>query len=106
VLPQPPCSPDLPPSDFFLFPKLKSTLKAWFQAIQDYGILADSAMHDPKRGVPGLFPKVAMALGVVHQCRRGVSEGNMSHWVASMTEKIIKKSSKTIWTHHVFGLSY
>jgi hypothetical protein len=28
VLPQPPCSPDLPPSDFFLFPKLKSTLKA------------------------------------------------------------------------------
>jgi len=27
IVPQPPCSPDLAPSDFFLFPKLKSTLK-------------------------------------------------------------------------------
>ena len=27
VLPQPPYSPDLVPADFFLFPKLKSTLK-------------------------------------------------------------------------------
>jgi hypothetical protein len=27
VLPQPPYSPDLAPADFFLFPKLKSTLK-------------------------------------------------------------------------------
>jgi len=27
ILPQPPNSPDLAPADFFLFPKLKSTLK-------------------------------------------------------------------------------
>ena len=27
VVPQPPYSPDLAPADFFLFPKLKSTLK-------------------------------------------------------------------------------
>jgi hypothetical protein len=27
VVPQPPYSPDLVPADFFLFPKLKSTLK-------------------------------------------------------------------------------
>jgi hypothetical protein len=27
VLPQPPCSPDLAPADFFPFPNLKSTLK-------------------------------------------------------------------------------
>jgi len=27
VVPQPPYSPDLSPADFFLFPKLKSTLK-------------------------------------------------------------------------------
>jgi transposase len=27
VLPQPPYSPDLAPADFFLFPKLKSTVK-------------------------------------------------------------------------------
>ena len=27
VVPHPPCSPDLAPEDFFLFPKLKTTLK-------------------------------------------------------------------------------
>jgi hypothetical protein len=27
VVPHPPCSPDLAPCDFFLFPRLKSTLK-------------------------------------------------------------------------------
>ena len=27
VVPHPPCSPDLAPADFFLFPKLKTTLK-------------------------------------------------------------------------------
>jgi hypothetical protein len=27
VVPHPHCSPDLPPADFFLFPKLKATLK-------------------------------------------------------------------------------
>jgi hypothetical protein len=36
VLPQPPYSPDLVPADFFLFPKLKSTLKGrQFQTIQE-----------------------------------------------------------------------
>jgi len=28
VVPQTPCSPDLAPADFFLFPKLKSSLKS------------------------------------------------------------------------------
>jgi hypothetical protein len=26
----------------------------------------------PKKVVPGLFPEVSVALGAVHQCRRGV----------------------------------
>jgi hypothetical protein len=39
---------------------------------RDYGKYADGATHDPKKGIPGLFPEVAMALGAVHQCRRGV----------------------------------
>jgi hypothetical protein len=36
---------------------------------RDYGKFSDGAMSDPKKGVPGLFPEVAMAL---HQCRKGV----------------------------------
>ena len=35
VVPQPPYSPDLAPADFFLFPKLKSTLKGRrFQTVE------------------------------------------------------------------------
>jgi hypothetical protein len=40
--------------------------------LRDYEKIADRAMHDPKKGIPGLFPEVAMALGAVHQCGRGV----------------------------------
>src|SRR5215469_3395240 len=36
VVPQPPYSPDLAPADFFLFPKLKSTLKGRrFQTVEE-----------------------------------------------------------------------
>jgi transposase len=36
VVPQPPYSPDLAPADLFLFPKLKSTLKARrFQTVEE-----------------------------------------------------------------------
>jgi hypothetical protein len=30
------------------------------------------AMHDPEKGVPGLFPEVATTLRALHHCRRGV----------------------------------
>jgi transposase len=44
VLPQPPYSPDLAPADFFLFPKLKSTLKGRrFESIE--AIKTNSLMH-------------------------------------------------------------
>jgi hypothetical protein len=73
VLPQPPYSPDLALANFFLLPKLKSTSKGWwFQVIQEIikNLLTELCMilirvyHD--------FPEVATALGLVHQCRRGV----------------------------------
>jgi hypothetical protein len=37
---------------------------------RDYKKFTDAAIRDPEKGVPGLFPEVAMALGAVHQCRR------------------------------------
>ena len=44
VLPQPPYSPDLAPSDFFLFPKLKSELKGCrFESIE--AIKTNSLAH-------------------------------------------------------------
>jgi hypothetical protein len=34
---------------------------------RDYVKFADGATRDPKKGVPGLFPEVATALGAVHR---------------------------------------
>jgi hypothetical protein len=91
--------------DSFLFPKLKSTLKGrQFQTIQEMTEnFADGATRDPEKSVPGLFPAVATLLGAVHQCRRGVL------WIRQVSlsfrhvrKKIIKNSSETFWTDHVY----
>jgi hypothetical protein len=58
---------------------------------RDYGIFADGATCDPEKGVPGLFPEVAMVLEVVHQWRWEYFEGDKAHSVAGMSIKIIKK---------------
>jgi transposase len=58
VLPQPSYSPDLTPADFFLFPKLKSTLKGRFQTIQ--AITENSLMElsaIPKKTYQDCFQK-------------------------------------------------
>jgi hypothetical protein len=39
---------------------------------REYGKFANRATRNPEKGIPELFPVVAAALGVVHQCRRGV----------------------------------
>jgi hypothetical protein len=39
---------------------------------RDYGKFKDGATRNPEKGIPGLFPEVLMALGVVLQCRRGL----------------------------------
>jgi len=55
VVPHPPYSPDLAPADFFLFPKLKTTLKGrGFQttdeiqenAIRELRAITESAFHE------------------------------------------------------------
>jgi len=49
VVPQPPYSPDLDPADFFLFPKLKSTLKGRrFQTVEE---IKENSLHD-LRAIP------------------------------------------------------
>jgi hypothetical protein len=39
---------------------------------RDYGNFADGATHNAEIGIPGLFPQVAMVVGVVPQCRREI----------------------------------
>ena len=68
VVPQPPYSPDLAPADFFLFPKLKSTLKGHhfdaFDEIQKNST-KELFVHHSERRVPENVPKLAEMLGAV-----------------------------------------
>jgi len=67
VLPQPPYSPDLAPADFFLFPKLKSTLKGrCFESIE--AIKTNSLAHlrsIPKKSFPGMLQNIEERLAAV-----------------------------------------
>jgi len=69
VVPQPPYSPDLAPADFFLFPKLKSTLKGRrFQTIRgDKRKFATGPSRHPAKHVPGRVPELEKTLGAVYQ---------------------------------------
>jgi hypothetical protein len=73
VLPQPPYSSDLTLADFLI-----SQAEILFERMtildnsKAYRKFAAGATYNPKKGVPGLFPEFVMALGAMHQCRRGV----------------------------------
>ena len=69
IVPHPPCSPDLAPADFFLFPKLKTTLKGRrFQTIEEIQENCDkgTARHH-RRCVPGSIPTTEEKLGTVYR---------------------------------------
>jgi transposase len=53
VVPQPPYSPDLAPADFFLFPKLKSSLKGHrFQTVEK---IEENSIQDLRAIVQNTF---------------------------------------------------
>jgi len=74
VVPQPPYSPDLVPTDFFLFPRWKSSLKG--QRISDSR--GDRRKFDmgpsrrPTKHVPGHVPEMEKKLGAVYREWKGV----------------------------------
>jgi hypothetical protein len=57
---------------FSYFPNWNSFWKDDSDDSRDYRKFAHRVMCDPKKSVPGPFPKVETALVVMHQCRRGV----------------------------------
>jgi hypothetical protein len=66
---EPPYSLDLTPSDFWLFPKIKSTLKGrGFQDVEDIHKNVRTAMKAFHNRIPKMFPTVATSLGSLHGC--------------------------------------
>jgi hypothetical protein len=69
VVPQPPYSPDLAHADFFLFPKLKSTLK--FRRFQTLEGIKENLLQDlraiPQNTFQDAFQNWKKTLGVVYQ---------------------------------------
>jgi len=69
VVPHPPYSPDLVPADFFLFPKLKTTLKGRrFQTIEEIQEKCDKrTMRHHRKCVPGSISTIEEKLGTVYR---------------------------------------
>jgi len=97
VVPQPPYSPDLAPAEFFLFPKLKFSLKGRrFQKVEE---IEENSMRDlrtvPQKHVPGRVPELEKTLGTVCQEWRGIL-WRRQVWL-SFTLKNFLKSSASFW---------
>ena len=65
VCPHPPYSPDLAPCDFWLFPKVKLTMKGkGFKSTQDIETVTTAQLKTlTKRGLPEMLQKVARTMG-------------------------------------------
>jgi transposase len=62
---RPPYSPDLSPYDFWLFLKIKSTLKGWrFQDIEDIQKKCDGIKSYSTTEVPKMFPNSGSIIGL------------------------------------------
>jgi hypothetical protein len=67
MVPHPPYSPDFPPCDFFLFPRMKSQIKGVVSGcLKNSGTITDCPIHDSKMSVPA----VAKTLDPLHKLRR------------------------------------
>jgi hypothetical protein len=95
VLPQPPHSPDLAPADFFLLPKLKSTLKGRrFRTIQEITENSETELPAiPKKAYHDCFQKWQRRWEHCIKAGAEYFEGDKSHSVAGMSEIFVKKNS-------------
>jgi hypothetical protein len=66
----PPCSSDLAPNDFWLFPKVKSALQG--RRFHDFEGIRKKSNNGTESysttAVPEVFPAVTALLGYVHNC--------------------------------------
>jgi transposase len=90
VLPQPHYSPDLAPADFFLFPKLKSTLKGQrFQTVQEITENSQTELRATlKEACQDCFQKWQRHWEWCINAGREYFEGNKAHSDAGMSKKI------------------
>jgi len=99
VLPQPPYSPNFAPADFFLFPKLKSTLKGRrFESIE--AIKTNSLAHlrsISKNAFQECFKTLKKCWQRCIQSRGDFFEGDKAEWLQGKTGKFLRD---------IFGNSY
>jgi transposase len=89
VLPQPPYSTDLAPADFFLFPKLKFTLKGRCHTIQDVTEYSQTELRPiPKKAYQDSFHKWQRRWELCVNAGGEYFESDKAHLVARMFEKL------------------
>jgi hypothetical protein len=93
VLPWPPYSSDLALADFFLISQTEINFERMnIDESRDYGKSAYGPTLNLKKGLPGPFPDVAMALEAVQHCRRGV----LRRQYGSLSCRHVRKNYKKI----------
>ncbi|KAJ4451389.1 hypothetical protein ANN_02851 [Periplaneta americana] len=77
TIPHPPYSPDLAPSDFFLFPKMKINLKGRrFQTVEEIQAKSQKVLNKlSKKGLPDGIQYLEEALGAVYTHKGTISKG-------------------------------
>jgi len=93
VVPQPPYSPDLAPADFFLFPKLKSSLKGRrFQTVEEIEENLIRDLHDiPQNTIQDAFKKLKKRWVRCIKSGEECFEGDKFDYVVSKAINLKKK---------------
>jgi hypothetical protein len=76
IIPLPPYSPDLAPSYFFVFPKMKLKLKGGqFDTIEEIQAESQRVLDTDRTGLPGSVPKMEETVGPLSACGRELLRG-------------------------------
>jgi len=74
VVPHPPYSPDLAPSDFFLFPKLKMKLKGRrFQTLEEIKVESQAVLNTLREITSKNASKTGSAAGITVKPQKGTT---------------------------------
>ena len=95
TVPHPPYSPDIAPSDFCLFPKLKEKLRGYcYEIIEEMKKVVTKVIDTLTQGLPWGFPEVVGMVQEVHCSRRRLLRKGLEFHVCT-----INKSARTkkVW---------
>jgi hypothetical protein len=98
--PHPPCSSDLAPCDFYLYPKMKLVLKRRrFDTIEEIQAELQRVLDTDRKWFPGSVPKMEETVGPVSTCGRELLRGWWRPIGLGVSFMILQRPSGIFWIH-------